>query len=136
MKDNVAKGCLIVGDASGTVSLVNSEGIWYSMKSGEAAGICAVETLEKGDISANTIRTNYYKTLDQRVKDDLRLATKISNFINSDTKQQRTVVAAIKDQWWANLIETLIDGTCSYTKFLEQVQSRPDKMLKAYILYR
>jgi flavin-dependent dehydrogenase len=136
LKDNVAKGCLIVGDASGTVSLVNSEGIWYSMKSGEAAGISAAETLETGDVSTNTIRTNYYKNLDQNVKDDLTLAPKISNFINSDTKQQRTVVATSKDQWWANLIETLIDGTCPYTKFLKQIRSRPDKLLKAYALYR
>ena len=136
LKDNVAEGCLIVGDASGTVSLVNAEGIWYSMNSGEAAGISAVEMLEKGDISANTIRTKYYKNLDQNVKDDLRLAAKIRNFGNSDTKQQRTVVAIIKDQWWANLIETLINGTCSYKMALKQIRSRPDKMLKAHILYR
>ncbi|MCJ7613259.1 hypothetical protein MUO71_00630, partial [Candidatus Bathyarchaeota archaeon] len=96
LKDNVAKGCLIVGDASGTASLWNSEGIWYSMKSGEAAGISAAEMLEKGDVSANTIRTNYYKNLDQNVKDDLRLAAKIRNFTNSDTKQERIVVSIIK----------------------------------------
>ena len=136
LKDNVAKGCLIVGDASGTVSILNSEGIWYSMKSGEAAGISAAETLEKGDVSTNTIRTNYYKNLDQKVKDDLRLAAKIRNFINSDTKQQRTVVSIIKDQWWANLLETMIDGTCPYKKALKQIRSRPDKRLKAYALYR
>lgn len=136
LKDNVAKGCLIVGDASGTVSRVNSEGIWYSMKSGEAAGISATETLEEGDVSANTIRTKYYKNLDQKVKDDLRLAAKIRNFINSDTKQQRTVVSIIKDQWWTNLIETIIDGTCPYKKALKQIRSRPDKILKARTLYR
>jgi len=136
LKDNVAKGCLIVGDASGTVSLVNSEGIWYSMKSGEAAGISVAETLEKGDVSTDTIRTKYYKNLDQKVKDDLRLAAKIRNFINSDTKQQRTVVSIIKDQWWANLIETIMDGTCPYKKALKQIRSRPDKMLKALTLYR
>ncbi|MQY62651.1 geranylgeranyl reductase family protein [archaeon] len=136
LKDNVAKGCLIVGDASGTVSIVNSEGIWYSMKSGEAAGISAAETLEKGDVSANTIRTNYYKNLDQKVKDDFRFAAKIRNFINSDSKQQRTVVSIIKDQWWANLIESIIDGTCPLKKGFKQVRSRPDKMLKAYALYR
>ena len=136
LKDNIAKGCLIVGDASGTVSLVNSEGIWYSMKSGEAAGISAAEMLEKGDVSANTIRTNYYQNLDQNVKDDLRLAAEIRNFINSDTNQQRTVVAIIKDRWWANLIETIMDGTCPYKKALKQIRSRPDKMLKARTLYR
>ena len=136
LKDNVTKGCLIVGDASGTVSLWNSEGVWYSMKSGEAAGISAAEILEKGDVSASTIRTKYYQNLDQKVKDDLRLAIKIFNFANSDTKHQRNVVSIIKDQWWANLFETLIDGTCSYKKFLNQLRSRPDKMLKALILYR
>ena len=136
LKDNCAKGCLIVGDASGTVSPLNSEGIWYSMKSGEAAGISTAEMLEKGDVSANTIRTNYYKNLDQKVKDDLRLAAKIRTFINSDTKQQRTVVSIIKDQWWANLLETLIDGTCPYKEALNQIRSRPDKILKAHILYR
>jgi len=136
LKDNVAKGCLIIGDASGTVSIANSEGIWYSMKSGEAAGISATETLEKGDFSANNIRTNYYKNLDQKVKDDLRLATKIRNFMNSDAKQERTVVSTIKDKWCANLIETIIDGTCSYKKTLKQIRSRPDKILKAYALYR
>ena len=56
LKDNVAEGCLIVGDASGTVSAWTSEGIWYSMKSGEAAGISAAEILEKADFSANAIR--------------------------------------------------------------------------------
>jgi len=136
LKDNVAKGCLIVGDASGTVSPWNSEGIWYSMKSGEAAGISAAEMLEKGDVSASTIRTKYYQNLDQNVKDDLRLAAKIVNFGNSDTKQQRTVVSIIKDQWWANLLETLLVGTCPYEKVLKQIRSRPDKMLKAHILYR
>ena len=136
LKDNVAKGCLIVGDASGTVSPWNSEGIWYSMKSGEAAGISAAEMLEKGDVSASTIRTKYYQNLDQNVKDDLRLAAKLVNFGNSDTKQQRTVVSIIKDQWWANLFETMIYGTCPYKKALKQVRNRPDKMLKAYALYR
>jgi hypothetical protein len=106
------------------------------MKSGEAAGISSAEMLEKGDVSANTIRTRYYKNLDQNVKDDLRLATKIRNFVNSDTKQERTVVAIIKDQWWATLTETLMDGTCSYKKALKQIRSRPDKILKAYTLYR
>ena len=136
LKDNVAEGCLIVGDASGTVSLWTSEGIWYSMKSGEAAGISAAEILEKGDFSASAIRIKYYQNLDQNVKDDLSLATKIVNFVNSDAKQQRTVAAIIKDRWWANLIETLMDGTCSYKKALKQIRSRPDKMLKARILYR
>ena len=136
LKDNLAKGCLIVGDASGTVSLSNSEGIWYSMKSGEAAGISAAEMLEKGDVATSNIRTNYYKNLDQTVKDDLRLAPKIVNYGNSDTKQERNVVSVIRDQWWANLIESLIDGTCPYKKFLKQMRRRPDKMLKAYTLYR
>ena len=136
LKDNVANGCIIVGDASGTVSLWNSEGIWYSMKSGEAAGISAVEMLEKGDVSANTIRTKYYQNLDQNVKDDLRLAANICNLSNSDTKEERTTISTIRDQWWANLIENLINGTCPYKKFLKQMRRRPDKMLKAYTLYR
>jgi len=136
LKDNVAKGCLIVGDASGTVSLWNSEGIWYSMKSGEAAGISAAEKIKKGDGSANHIQTKYYQNLDQNVKDDLRLATKIVNLTNSDTKKQRTVVSIINDQWWANLLESIIVGTCPYKKFLKQMRRRPDKMLKAYALYR
>ena len=122
LKDNAAKGCLIVGDASGTASLWTSEGIWYSMKSGEAAGISAAEMLEKDDVSASTLGMKYYQNLDQQVKDDLRLATKIVNLTNSDTKQQRTVVAIIKDQWWANLVETLIDGTCPYKKALKQIK--------------
>ena len=136
LKDNVTKGCLIVGDASGTVSPWNSEGIWYSMMSGEAAGISAVETLEKGDGSASYIRMKYYQNLDQNVKDDLRLATRIVNLTNSDAKKQRTVVSIIKDKWWASLLESVIDGTCPYKKFLKQMQRRPDKMLKAHILYR
>ncbi len=136
LKDNVAKGCLIIGDASGTVSLVNAEGIRYSMRSGEAAGISAAEMLEKGDFSTNTIRMKYYKNLHQTVKDDLRLASKLHNFLNSDAKQERTVVSISRDRWWANLIETLIDGTCNYKKVLNHMWSRPDKMLKAYILYR
>jgi len=136
LKDNVAEGCLIVGDASGTVSIVNAEGIWYSMNSGEAAGISAVEMLEKGDISANNIRMKYYQNLDQKVKDDLRLAAKIRNLSNSDAKQQLTVVSIIKDQWWANLFETLIDGTSPYKKVLSRIRSRPDKLLKALTLYR
>ena len=136
LKDNVADGCLIVGDANGTVSLWTSEGIWYSMKSGEAAGIAAVETLEKGDVSASSIRMRYSQNFDQKVKDDLRLAAKIFNFVNSDSKQERTVVAIIKDRWWANLVETLMDGTCPYKKALKQIRNRPDKVLKARTLYR
>lgn len=136
LKDNVTEGCLIVGDASGTVSLWTSEGIWYSMKSGEAAGISAAEILEKGDFSASGIRIKYYRNLDQKVKDDLSLAAKIVNFVNSDANQQRTVAAIIKDRWWANLIETLMDGTCSYKKALKQIRNRPDKMLKARTLCR
>ena len=136
LKDNVAEGCLIAGDASGTVSLWNSEGIWYSMKSGEAAGISATEILEKKVLSANAIRSNYYQNLDQKVKDDLSLAPKITNFVNSDAKQQITVCAIIKDLWWANLAATLMDGKCSYKKALKQIRSRPDKMLQARILYR
>jgi len=136
LTDNVVDGCLIAGDASGTVSRWTSEGIWYSMKSGEAAGICAAEILRKGDVSSSDIRMKYYQNLDQNVKDDLRLAAKIVNLVNSDINQQRTVVAIIKDRWWANLIETLMDGTCLYKKALKQIQSRPDKMLKASLFYR
>ena len=136
LKDNVAEGCLIAGDASGTVSLWNSEGIWYSMKSGEAAGISATEILEKKVLSASGIRIKYYQNLDQNVKDDLSLAPKIANFVNSDAKQQRTVGVIIKDQWWANLAATLMDGTCSYKKALKKIRSRPDKMLQARIIYR
>ena len=136
LKDNVAGGCLIVGDASGTVSIWTSEGIWYSMKSGEAAGISVAEILEKGDFSANAIRIKYFQNLDVNIKDDLRLAAKIVNFVNSDAKQQRTVAVIIKDRWWANLIETLMDGNCSYKKALKQIRSRPDKILKARTLYR
>jgi geranylgeranyl reductase family protein len=136
LKDNVVDGCLIVGDASGTVSLWTSEGIWYSMKSGEAAGICAADILEKGDVSASRIRMKYSQNLDQTVKDDLRLAGQIVNFVNSDAKQQRTVIAIIKDQWWANVIETLMDGRCPYEKALKQIRSRPDKILKARTFYR
>jgi geranylgeranyl reductase family protein len=136
LKENVAEGCLIVGDASGTVSRWTSEGIWYSMKSGEAAGITAAETLEKGDVSASSIRMRYYQNFDQKVKDDLTLAAKLFNFVNSDSKQERTVVAIIKDRWWTNLVETLMDGTCSYKKALKQIRNRPDKVLKARTLYR
>jgi hypothetical protein len=56
--------------------------------------------------------------------------------VNSDFKQQRTVVAIIKDRWWANLVETLMDGTCPYKKALKQIRNRPDKVLKARTLYR
>ena len=136
LKDNVAEGCLIVGDASGTVSAWTSEGIWYSMKSGEAAGISAAEILEKDDFSATAIRIKYYQNLDPNVKDDLSLATKIVNFVNSDAKQQRTVAVIIKDQWWANLIETLMEGNVSYKMALKQIRSRPDKMVKARAFYR
>ena len=136
LKDNVSEGCLIVGDASGTVSVWTSEGIWYSMKSGEAAGNGVAEILEKGDFSASAIRIKYYQNLDPNVKDDLSLATKIVNFVNSDAKQQRTVAVIIKDRWWANLIETLMEGTCSYKKALKQIRSRPDKIVKARTLYR
>jgi digeranylgeranylglycerophospholipid reductase len=136
LKDNVKGGCLIVGDASGTVSAWTSEGIWYSMKSGEAAGISVEKILENGDFSVDSIRTEYDRNLDQKVKDDLSLAVKILNLVNSDVKQHRTIVAIIKDRWWANLIETLMDGTSSYKKALKQIRSRPDKMLKAYALYR
>jgi digeranylgeranylglycerophospholipid reductase len=136
LKDNVADGCLIVGDACGTVSLWTSEGIWYSMKSGEAAGNCTADMLEIGDVSANSIRMKYCQNLDLTVSDDLRLAAKIVNFVNSDSKQQRTVVAIIRDRWWASLIETLMDGTCSYKEALKKIRSRPDKLLKARALYR
>ena len=136
LKDNVTDGCLIAGDASGTVSLWTSEGIWYSMKSGEAAGLCVAEILKKGDVSASRIRMKYYQNLNQTVKDDLRLAAKIINFVNSDIKQHRTVVAINKDRWWANLIETLMDGKCSYERALKQIRRRPDKMLKARTFYR
>ena len=127
---------MIVGDASGTVSVWTSEGIWYSMKSGEAAGKGVAEILEKGDFSASAIRIKYYQNLDPNVKDDLSLAAKIVNFVNSDAKQQRTVAVIIKDRWWANLIETLMEGTCSYKNALKQIRSRPDKIVKAHTLYR
>ena len=136
LRDNVVDGCLIAGDASGTVSPWTSEGIWYSMKSGEAAGICAAEILRKGDVSSSDIRMKYYQNLDQNVKDDLRLAAKIVNLVNSDINQQRTVVAIIKDRWWANLIEIIMEGRCHYEKALKQIRSRPDKLLKARMCYR
>jgi digeranylgeranylglycerophospholipid reductase len=136
LKDNVADACLIVGDASGTVSLWNSEGIWYSMKSGEAAGMSVTEILEKGDLSASGIRMKYHQNLDQEVKNDLSLAIRIANFVKSDANQQRTVCAITKDRWWANLAETLMDGTCSYKKALKQIRHRPDKMLQACIFCR
>jgi geranylgeranyl reductase family protein len=136
LRDNVVDGCLIAGDASGTVSPWTSEGIWYSMKSGEAAGISAAEILRKGDVSSSNVRMKYYQNMNQTVKDDLRLAAKIVNFVNSDIKQHRTVVAIIKDRWWANLIENLMEGNCPYEEALKQIRSRPDKLFKARTCYR
>lgn len=136
LRDNVVDGCLIVGDASGTVSVFNSEGIWYSMKSGEAAGKSVTEVLEKEDLSAGTIRSRYIQYLDQKVKNDLSLASKLFRFGNSDIKMQRIIELISKDQWWVNLTQTLMDGTCSYRKALKQIRKRPDKMLQARILLR
>ena len=136
LKDNVVDGCLIAGDASGTVSNVMAEGIWYSMKSGEAAGLSAVETLEKDDVSARTLRARYDQNLDQTVKDDLRLAFKIRRrFLNSDAQQERAVASVAKDAWWADLVERTIDGTSSYKKFIRQTWSRPDKVLKTFLFH-
>jgi geranylgeranyl reductase family protein len=136
LRDNAVNGCLIAGDASGTVSIATSEGIWYSMKSGEAAGLSATETLEKDDVSASTLRTTYDKNLDQTVKDDLRLASKIrKRFLNTDAQQQRAVVSAAKDTWWADLAKNTIDGTSPYKKVIKQIWSRPDKVLKALLFY-
>ena len=137
LKDNVVNGCLIAGDASGTVSNVMGEGIWYSMKSGEAAGLSAVETLEKDDVSARTLRARYDQNLDQTVKDDLRLAFKIRRrFLNTDAQQQRSVVSVAKDKWWADLVVRTIDGTSSYKKFIRQTWSRPDKVFKTLLFHR
>ncbi|MEE8571550.1 MAG: NAD(P)/FAD-dependent oxidoreductase, partial [Candidatus Bathyarchaeia archaeon] len=137
LKDNVVNGCLIAGDASGTVSNVMGEGIWYSMKSGEAAGLSATETLEKDDVSARTLRARYDQNLDQTVKDDLRLAFKIrGRFLNTDAQQQRSVVSVAKDKWWADLVVRTIDGTSSYKKFIRQTWSRPDKVLKTLLFHR
>ena len=136
LTNNVADGCLIVGDASGTVSLWTSEGIWYSMMSGEAAGLSAAELLENEDVSASKIRLKYFQNLDQRVIDDLRFAPKLVKFVDSDIKQQRTIIAIIKDQWWANLLESLMAGSCTYKDALKQIRMRPDKIIKAAILYR
>jgi flavin-dependent dehydrogenase len=137
LKDNVVNGCLIAGDASGTVSNVMGEGIWYSMKSGEAAGLSAAETLEKDDVSAKTLRARYDQNLDQTVKDDLRLAFKIRRrFLNTDAQQQRSVVSVAKDKWWADLVVRTIDGTSSYKKFIRQTWSRPDKVLKTLLFHR
>jgi hypothetical protein len=78
----------------------------------------------------------YHQNLDQEVKNDLSLAIRIANFVKSDANQQRTVCAITKDRWWANLAETLMDGTCSYKKALKQIRHRPDKMLQACIFCR
>jgi flavin-dependent dehydrogenase len=108
-----------------------AEGIWYSMKSGEAGGLSAVETLEKDDVSAKTLKAIYDQNLDQTVKDDLRLALKIRRrFLNTDAQQQRAVVSVAKDTWWADLVERTIDGTSSYKKVIRQTWSRPDKVFK------
>lgn len=137
LKDNVANGCLIAGDASGTVSIATAEGIWYSMKSGEAAGLSATETLENDDVSASTLRTEYDKNLDQIVKDDLRLASEIrKRFLDTDIQQQRTVVSVAKDKWYAHLIGNAIDGTFPYKRVIRQLRNRPDKLLKALLFYR
>ena len=136
LKDNVFDGCLIVGDACGTVSVWNSEGIWYSMKSGEAAGLSCAEILEKEDLSSGCIRKKYFQNLDQKVKDDLSLGAKIFNFGNSDAKMQKIIEFISKDRWWAILIENMMDGTCSYRNALKQIRSRPDKMLQASMLLR
>lgn len=137
LKDNATNGCLIVGEASGTVSIITGEGIWFSMKSGEAAGLSAMETLEKDDVSASTLRTTYEKFLDQTVKDDLRLAFRIRKMLlDTDSQQERAVVSAARDPWFADLMENLIDGTYSYKKVFRRLWSRPDKVIKALLFYR
>lgn len=137
LKENAANGCLIAGDASGAVSIATGEGIRFSMKSGEAAGLTAVETLRKDDVSASTLRTTYDNFLDQTVKDDLRLAFRVRKmFLNTDSQQERTVVSAARDPWFADLVENLVDGTYSYKKVFRRLWRRPDKVIKALLFYR
>ncbi|UCG04149.1 MAG: NAD(P)/FAD-dependent oxidoreductase [Candidatus Heimdallarchaeota archaeon] len=52
-KPSFGAGLLIAGDASGMVSSITGEGIYYAVRGGIEAGVTAVEAVNEGDFSAN-----------------------------------------------------------------------------------
>ncbi len=129
-------GFLLAGDAGGFVSAVGMEGIWYAMKTGEAAGRSVVRALEEGQ-SPQSITDTYPRTLPARVTEDMRYGLEIrKRYLDKEGQQERIVAALNRDKWFEQILAALINGFISHKRWMAKVLRRPDKLIKAKLMYR
>lgn len=129
-------GFLLAGDAGGFVSAITGEGIWYAMKTGEAAGRSVVTALEENR-SSQRITDVYSKYLSARVTEDMRLGPGIRRrFLEAEDRQEMLVAAMRQDKWFQDMLAELINGSVSCRQWMANLRRHPEKLIKAKLLYR
>jgi len=129
-------GFLLAGDAAAFVSPVAMEGIWYAMKTGEAAGQSAVRALEESQTSDRTMEV-YLGNLPARVAEDMTYGMEVRRrFLDTEEQQEKMVVAVRQDKWFEHMFAELINGSVSHKRWLSKLRRHPEKLIKAKLLYR
>ncbi|MFB0569016.1 MAG: NAD(P)/FAD-dependent oxidoreductase [Nitrososphaeria archaeon] len=129
-------GFLLVGDAGGFVSAITGEGIWYAMKTGEAAGRSVVTALEENQ-SPQKIMEIYSKNISARVTDDMRLGPGIKRrFLEAEDRLEILIAAVRRDKWFQGMLGELVNGSMSYKEWTARLRRHPEKLIKAALLYR
>ena len=129
-------GFLLAGDAGGFVSAITGEGIWYAMKTGEAAGRSVVTALEENQ-SSQKIMEIYSKNMSARVTEDMRFGTGIKRrFLEAEDRQETLVAAVRRDKWFQDMLGELVNGSISYKEWMTKLRRHPEKLIKAALLYR
>jgi len=129
-------GFLLAGDAGGFVSAITGEGIWYAMKTGEAAGRSVVTALEENQ-SPRKIMEIYSKNISARVTDDMRLGPGIKRrFLEAEDRLEILIAAVRRDKWFQDMLGELVNGSMSYKEWTARLRRHPEKLIKAALLYR
>ncbi len=129
-------GFLLAGDAAGFVSPIAMEGIWYAMKTGEAAGRSVIEALKDSD-GSHRIEEAYPRNMGARVMEDMSYGLEIRRqFLDTEDQQEKIVAVVRRDKWFESMVAELINGSISHKRWMAKLRRHPEKLIKAKLLYR
>jgi len=129
-------GFLLAGDAAGFVSPVAVEGIWYAVKTGEAAGRSAVTALAENQ-GPSRLTEIYSRNIAPRVTEDMRYGLGIRRrFLDREDQQEKIFAAARQDKWFQDLVAEALNGSISHKQWMAKLYRHPEKLIKAKLLYR
>jgi len=129
-------GFLLAGDAAGFVSPIAMQGIWYAMKTGEAAGRSAVTALEENRGSYRMMEI-YSRNLVARVTEDMKYGLEIRRrFLDTEDQQEKIFAVLRRDKWFQHMVAEVLNGSISHKQWMVGLLRHPEKLIKAKLLYR